>query len=56
MRRARNRWLRRLVLAFIYTMGVLGILASGGGGGDDSDPVVNSKCEIGSSKIGDCKI
>ena len=39
MRGASNRWLRRLVLSFIYTMGVLGIVASGGGsGGGDSDP------------------
>jgi hypothetical protein len=41
-------------------LGILGIVASGGGGGssggDDSDPVVDSKCEIGSSKLGDCKI
>ncbi len=41
--------------------GVLGIVASGSGGGggsggDDNDPVTDSKCEIGSSKIGDCKI
>ena len=43
MRGASNRWLRRLVLSCIYTMGVLGIVASGGGSdsgssGGDSDP------------------
>ena len=55
-----NGGLRRLFLASIYMLGILGIVASGGGGGssggDDSDPVVDSKCEIGSSKLGDCKI
>ena len=39
MRVANNIWLRRLVLTCIYTIGVLGVLASGGGGGgSDSDP------------------
>ena len=39
MRGASNRWFRRLALSFIYTMGVLGIVASGGGsGGGGSDP------------------
>ena len=39
MRGASNRWLRRLVLSIIYTVGVLGIMAcGGGGGGGDSDP------------------
>lgn len=35
MRVANNRRLRRLLLAFIYTMGVLGIVASSSGGGCD---------------------
>jgi hypothetical protein len=58
----RKRCLRRFLLASIYMLGVLGILGSGGGGGsssdsgDDNDPVTDSKCEIGSSKIGDCNI
>lgn len=39
MRVANNIWLRQLVLTCIYTIGVVGVLASGGGGsGDDSDP------------------
>ena len=41
MRVANAKWLRLLVLTFMYSMGVLGIVASGGGsgggGGDDED-------------------
>ena len=36
MRKA-NRWLRGLLLAGIYMLGVLGIVASGGGGGSGSN-------------------
>ncbi len=57
----RKRCFRRFLLASIYMLGVLVIVACGNGGGDgsdedDNDPVTDSKCEIGSSKIGDCKI
>ena len=56
---ASKRTLRGLLLACIYMLAVLGIVASGGGsgGGGDSDPAPESeKCVLDSSKIGDCKI
>jgi hypothetical protein len=55
--RISSKRLRDLFLAVIYLLGLLGIIASGGGSGGGSNPPPESdKCEIGSSKIGDCKI
>lgn len=36
MRVASTKWLRQLVLTFIYAIGILGIVASGNGGDDDA--------------------
>ena len=54
---------RGVLLAAIYSLGVLGIVASGGGGGsssgdgdDNGGTATSSKCEIGISKLGECEI
>ena len=56
----RGGWFRSVLLAAIYALGTLGIVASGGGGGSSSDnnggTTTSSKCEIGTSKLGECEI
>jgi len=53
---------RGVLLAAIYALGVLGIVACGGGGGGGSSSdnsggtTTSSKCEIGTSKLGECEI
>ena len=54
----RKRCLRRFLLAAIYMLGVLGIVASGGGGGGDNETNESSDttCILGSAQLGDCKL
>lgn len=57
----RSKWFRGVLLAVIYSLGVFGIVACGGGGGgsssdDNGGTTTSSKCEIGTSKLGECEI
>jgi hypothetical protein len=56
-----KRTLRLFLLASIYALGALGIVACGGGGdgsiGDNSTTLTTkTECVYGSSTLGDCKI
>lgn len=58
MREVNTRWPRRLALTGIYTLGLLGILASGGGGGggssddtpDTTAPTVSSGVQVNAAR------
>jgi len=41
MHQTNENWLPRLLLSIVYTLGILGIVASGGGGGGDDDVTLN---------------